>query len=68
MARLRIPAVAIGFLLFIGAGLLGLLTFFLAGARWVGLRWAIVVFLGVLLAAVAVAVVRSDNESSVEQP
>lgn len=62
------PAVAFGFLLFIGAGLAGLLAFIFAGGQAVGLLWAVCVFLGVLTAWVIVAVLRSHNEASVEQP
>lgn len=68
MARMHIPAVAVMLLLFIGAGLAGLLAFFVAGGRSVGLLWAVCVFLGLLLAAVVVAVLRSNNDSRVEQP
>ena len=68
MARMRVPAVAFGFLLFIGAGLAGLVAFILTGGQAVGLLWAICVFLGVLVAWVAVAVLRSHNQAAVEQP
>ena len=68
MARMHVPAVAIGLLLFIGAGLAGLLMFFVAGGAAVGLLWAVCVFLGILLAAVVVAVLRNNNQSQAEQP
>ena len=68
MARMHVPAVAVGLLLFIGAALAGLLVFFIAGGATVGLMWAVCVFLGVLLAAVVVAVVRGHNASVSEQP
>lgn len=65
---MQVPAVAIGLLLFIGAGLAGLLTFFVAGGAAVGLVWAVCVFLAILLTAVVVAVLRSNNASQAEQP
>lgn len=68
MARLRVPAIAVGLLLFIGAGILGWLAFLLAGGRSVGLAWAVMVFLGVLVAWLVVSVVRTNNRSQVEQP
>lgn len=68
MARLHLPSVAIGFLMFIGAGLSGLLAFTITGGRTVGMFWSIAVFLGVLLMMVVVAVMRSSNESQAEQP
>ena len=51
-----------------GAGLAGLLTFFVTGGSSVGWMWALVVFLGVLMAWVVVAVTRANNQSQVEQP
>lgn len=66
MARLRVPSVAVGLLLFIAAGVLGWLAFAVAGG--VGLAWAVMVFLGVLVAWLVVSVVRSNNQSRVEQP
>ena len=68
MARIHVPAVAIGLLLFLGAALAGLLVFFLTGGAAVGLMWAVCVFLGVLLTAVVVAVLRGTNASRAEQP
>lgn len=68
MARVKVPAVAFGWLFFIGAGLAGVLAFVLFGGGGLGLVWAICVFLAVLTAWVAVAVLRSNNESAVEQP
>ena len=68
MARLRVPAIAVGFLLFIGAAVAGWLAFMLAGGRAVGVAWALMVFLGVLVAWLVVSVVRSNNRSRVEQP
>ena len=68
MARMHVPAVAIGLLMFIGAGLAGLLTFFIAGGAVVGLLWAVCVFLGLCVTSVVVAVLRSNNASQSEQP
>lgn len=68
MARLRVPAIAVGLLLFIGAGVAGWLAFVLAGGRSVGLAWAVMVFLGVLVAWLVVSVVRASNQSRAEQP
>jgi hypothetical protein len=68
MARLRVPSIAVGLLLFVAAAVLGWVAFLLAGGRSVGLAWAVMVFLGVLVAWLVVSVVRSGNESRVEQP
>jgi Flp pilus assembly protein TadB len=68
MARLRVPAIAVGLLLFIGAGVVGWIAFLLAGGAAVGLAWAVMVFLGVLVAWLVVSVVRARNESRAEQP
>lgn len=68
MARLRVPAIAVGLLLFVAAGVAGWIAFALAGGHTVGLAWAVMVFLGVLVAWLVVSVVRANNESRVEQP
>jgi hypothetical protein len=68
MARLRVPAIAVGLLVFIGAAVAGWIAFVVAGGDSVGLAWAVMVFLGVLVAWLVVSVVRASNESRVEQP
>lgn len=68
MAWVQVPAIAFGLLVFIGAAAVGWLAFALAGGHAVGLAWAIMVFLGVLVAWLVVSVVRYSNESRVEQP
>jgi hypothetical protein len=71
MARMHVPAVALGFLLFIAAGLAGLFFLLLGtgdGRASVGAGWALIVLCAVGLAMAAVGVLRGQNESQAEQP
>jgi len=67
MAKLRIPAVGIGLLLFIAAGLAGVL-FIGVGNGSVGAAWALAVLLGVVVALTVVAVVRNNNTGRADEP
>lgn len=67
MARLKVPAVAFGLLLFIGAGLMGAL-FVGVGNGSAGAAWALAVLLGVIVAITVVAVVRSNNTGRADEP
>lgn len=67
MARLKVPAVAFGFLLFIGAAVLGVL-FIGLGNGSVGAAWAMAVLLGVAVALVVVALVRGRNTGRADEP
>jgi len=71
MARLHVPAVALGLLLFIAAALAGLFFLLLGtgdGHRSVGAAWALIVLCGAVLAMVVVGVLRGKNRSQAEQP
>lgn len=67
MARLKVPAVAFGLLLFIGAGVLGML-FIGVGNGSAGAGWAIMVLLGVVVALTVVALIRSRNTGRADEP
>jgi peptidoglycan/LPS O-acetylase OafA/YrhL len=69
MARLRAPAVAFAFLLFIAAGLAGIVALlFGVNDGSIGAAWALIVFLAVVVALVIVAGLRANNKSRAEQP
>jgi O-antigen ligase len=67
MAKLRIPAVAFGFLLFIAAGLAGIFFIGLSNGS-VAAAWALTVLLGVIVALTVVAVLRSRNTGRAGEP
>lgn len=67
MARLKVPAVAFGLLLFIAAAVLGVL-FIGLGNGSVGAAWALAVLLGVVVALVVVALVRDRNTGRADEP
>jgi hypothetical protein len=67
MARLKVPAVAIGLLLFIAAAVAGLL-FIGVGNGSIGAAWALAVLLGVIVALAVVAVVRGHNTGRADEP
>jgi hypothetical protein len=67
MAKLRVPAVGIGLLLFIAAAVAGIL-FVGLGNGSVGSAWALAVLLGVVVALTVVAVVRSKNTGRADEP
>lgn len=67
MGNLRIPAVAIGLLLFIGAAVAGVL-FIGIGRGSAGAAWALAVLLGVIVALTVVAVVRGNNTGRADEP
>lgn len=67
MAKLRIPAVGIGLLLFIAAAVVGAL-FIGVGNGSTGAAWALAVFLGVVVAVTVVAVVRGKNTGRAGEP
>lgn len=67
MAKLRIPAVAFGFLLFIAAGLAGISFIGLSNGS-VAAAWVLVVVLGVIVALTVVALVRNRNTGRADEP
>lgn len=68
MARLHVPALALGFLLFIAAALAGMLFLLLGTRAYAGAAWALIVLLTVGVAMVVVTVLRRSNKSRSEQP
>ena len=67
MAKLLVPAVAFGLLLFIAAAVTGVL-FIALGKGSVGAAWALATLLGVVVAVVVVAVVRGNNTGRADEP
>lgn len=67
MANLQVPAVAFGLLLFIAAAVAGIL-FIALGKGSIGAAWALATLLGVVVAVVVVAVVRSSNTGRADEP
>jgi hypothetical protein len=67
MAKLRVPAVAFGLLLFIAAAVAGVL-FIAVGDGSIGAAWALATLLGVVVALTVVGVVRSANTGRADEP
>ncbi|MHB1261949.1 MAG: hypothetical protein ACYC2H_09575 [Thermoplasmatota archaeon] len=67
MARLRVPAVALGLLRFIFAVVAGVL-FFALGNGHAGAAWALAILLGIVVTATAIAVLRGKNWGRADEP
>ncbi|MHB1262755.1 MAG: hypothetical protein ACYC2H_13690 [Thermoplasmatota archaeon] len=67
MARLKVPAVAFGLLLFILALVAGILFIALVNGS-VAAAWALAVLLGVVVMLTAVAVIRGRNSGRADEP